>query len=189
MEHLGGRDPVDVLSFPVSFNQPFIPGNVCQHTQLDLGVVGIHKDKSIFRDKDFADHSAKFHTDRDVLKVRLCAADASRCRDRLMELAVNPSVCRNVTCQSVRVGGFELCKLTVLQNMGHDRCLRCQFLQHVGRSRVAGLRFLSIWKLQFFKQNHTELLRRIDIEGLASQIVDRRFQFFDPSGQLLPILL
>ena len=84
MEHLGGRDPVDVLSFPVSFNQPFIPGNVCQHTQLDLGVVGIHKDKSIFRDKDFADHSAKFHTDRDVLKVRLRAADASRCRDRLM---------------------------------------------------------------------------------------------------------
>ncbi len=55
MEHLGGRDP-DVLSFPVSFNQPSSP-EMCQHTQIDLGVVGIHKDKSIFRDKDFADHS------------------------------------------------------------------------------------------------------------------------------------
>ena len=90
---------------------------MCQHTQLNLGIVGIHKDKSILRDKDFADQSAKFHTDRDILKVRFGAADASRCRDRLMKLAVDPSVCCNVACQSVCVGGFELCKLTVLQNM------------------------------------------------------------------------
>ncbi len=73
------RNSVNILSLLICLDQGLIPGHMCQNTKLDLGIVCIKKNAAIFRYKNFTDQSPKFHTYRDILKIRLCAADPAGC--------------------------------------------------------------------------------------------------------------
>ena len=45
--------------------------------------------------KYFSYHLSKFHPDRDILQIRICTAQSSGCRDRLMERCMDFSGCIN----------------------------------------------------------------------------------------------
>ena len=106
VEHLGCCNPVDVLLFLVGFDQMAVPGTMGQHAQLNLGIIRVYEDESVFRDEYLANQSSQFHTDRDILQVRLRTAQSSGGRDRLVELAVDPSVFPDVIGKPVSIGGL-----------------------------------------------------------------------------------
>ena len=65
--------------------------------------------------------------------------------------------------------------------------LRSQLLQHVRRGRISGLRFFAALHPHFVKEDHAELLGRIDVEGLSCLLVNLRLQLSDPYTQLVPV--
>ena len=83
-----------------------VAGDVSQQPQLDLGVVGIQEQESVPLHKDLPDLPSKLHADRNVLEVRLRAGDTARCRDRLVEAAVDPAILFDICSETVCVGGI-----------------------------------------------------------------------------------
>ena len=106
MEHLGSSDPVNIFCMLISCDQVLIPGHMCQHTQLNLRIVRIDKYIPFFWHKNLSDQTTKFHTDRDILQIRLCAADTPCCCNRLIKGTVDSSIRSNAQCQSIRISGF-----------------------------------------------------------------------------------
>ena len=53
---------------------------MCKDAQFNLRVVGIKEYKTILRDKNFAQQPARLHADRDILQIRVGAADTPGCR-------------------------------------------------------------------------------------------------------------
>ena len=82
-------DKVINISKEKGGNHVFIPAQVGQHPQFDLGIVGIHKYASFFRYKNFADQAAKFHSYRNILEIRLRTAQAACCGNRLVKAGIN----------------------------------------------------------------------------------------------------
>ena len=128
---------MDVLRIPVGLDQPFIPGKMCQHTKLDLGIVRVHEDTaSAFGTKTLPDQPASsirtgmFCRFGSVLLIRPCG------RDRLIEGAVDSAVRSDKTCQTIRISGFKLCQCPVFQDGSHDRMLRSQLFQHICRCGI-----------------------------------------------------
>ena len=144
---------MDVLRIPVGLDQPFISGKMCQHTKLDLGIVRVHEDTARLRHKNFPDQPAKFHPNRNILKVRLGTADPACGCDRLIEGAVDSAVRSDKTCQTIRISGFKLCQCPVFQDGSHDRMLRSQLFQHICRCGIAGLRLLAAGSCIFQKES------------------------------------
>ena len=66
---------------------------MCQHTQFDLRIICIHKYITIRWNKYLSDQASQFHTNRNILKIRLCTADPASCRNRLIETTMNPTIC------------------------------------------------------------------------------------------------
>ena len=77
---------------------------MCKDAQFDLRVVGIKEYKTILRDKNLAQQPARLHADRDILQIRVGAADTPGCRDGLMESAVYPPILCNIWHQPIRIG-------------------------------------------------------------------------------------
>ena len=76
--------------------------------------------------------------------------------------------------QRVNVGSFELRELPVFQHLARDFMLGRQAFQHIrgGGNCFAFAVLHRRGQIQFLKQNLSQLLRRIDIERLAGQLVD-----------------
>ena len=187
MEHLGCCKAVDILCLSVCLDQFLIPGHVGQHTKLNLRIIGIQEHISILRHKNLADQSSKFHTYRNILKIRLCAADTSGSCNRLIKSGVDSSVFSDHIAKPIRIGGFQFGKLTVFQNILHNGMVRCQFIQDICCSRIACLGLLSTWKSHFFKKDHSKLLRGIDIKILPCLLPDRFLQLLNTHTQFLTI--
>ena len=128
-----------------------------QHPELDLGIIRIHEYIAFFRDKNLPDQSAKFHPYRNILQVRLRAAEPPGSGHRLMKLPVDPPVRPDKVGKAVRVSGLQLGKLPVFQDLRHQRIIRGQLVQHLRRRRVPGLGLLGVGHFQFLKQDHTQL--------------------------------
>ena len=158
-----------------------------QDTQLNLGIVRVHEHTAFLGNKHFADFPAQGHADRDILKVRLRAADASRSRDSLVEFAVNPSVLTDIGCQAFRIGGIQLCQLAVIQNFLDHRIIRRQLFQHIRCRGITCLCLFSSRKLHPLKENLSQLLGGIDIELMACLLVDFLFQLGDSHLKPVPI--
>ena len=88
--------------------------------------------------------------------------------------------------QRVHVGAFQLRELPVLQNLAGDFVIGRQAFQHIRRGgngfSLAVLH--GCGQIQFFKQDFSELLRRIDVERLAGQFVDLGREPLDDSIEL-----
>ena len=102
---------------------------------------------------------------------------------------MNPPVRSDIIRQSVRVSGFQLRQLAILQNILNDGILRRQLLQHIRRCGVSCLGLLASRKLHFFKENHAQLFRRINIKRLSCLLIDLFFQLCDAYLKLFPILM
>ena len=180
---------MDVLCFPICLDQFLISGHMCKDSQLDLRIIRIQEHESVFRHKNLTDQSSKFHPDRNILKIRFCTADPSGCRNRLIKGRMNPSVCFDHSTQSICIGRFKLGKLAVFQDILDDLMLRRKLLQNVCRCRVTCLCLLASRDLHLFKQDHTQLLRGIDIEFFTCLLPDQLFQFMDTDTQFLTVIL
>ena len=108
---------MDILCFPISLNKILISGHVGQNTQLNLRIVRVNEHAAFPGNKYFSNLPSQFHPDWDILQIRLRTADSSRSCNGLVERGADSSVFLNITCKSVRIGGFQLCQLTVFQNI------------------------------------------------------------------------
>lgn len=73
-----------------------------QHTQFNLRIICIHKYITIRWNKYLSDQASQFHTNRNILKIRLCTADPASCRNRLIE-TTTIKVSRSIKEQNQRL--------------------------------------------------------------------------------------
>ena len=70
-------------------------------------VGGIQENVSVLWDKNFSDLSAKFHTNRNVLQIRLSTAQTSGCRHILIKCCVDSAILFiDIALQSICIGRF-----------------------------------------------------------------------------------
>ena len=111
--------------------------------------------------------------DRDVLQVRVAAAQAAGRRDRLVERRCGPGRCPGCTSvrQRVDVGALQLRQRAPVEDQARQVVGERQLLEHLDRrGRRAGRAGpLQHRQLQLLEQDVAELLRRVDVEVLAGQ--------------------
>ena len=160
-----------------------------QHAQLNLRVIGVHKDAPFGGHKQPSYLPPQLHAHRDILEVRLRAADAACGGDRLVKRPVDPPVLPDKGGQAVCIRGFQLRHLAVIQDLPDHRIIRRQLFQHIRRRGVAGLRLLPARHFHFPEQNFTELLGGIDIKFTARIRVDLLLQPFYLHLEAFPVRL
>ena len=126
-------------------------------------------------DEGAPDLAPELGADRDVLQVRIAAAQASGGGHRLIEAGVDPAGLRiHQLRQRVDVGPFQLLQRPPFENQARQVVHQRQLLEHFDRRRGgAGLDVaLERRQLQLVEQDPRQLLRRIDVERLAGELED-----------------
>ena len=106
VKYLRSCNSMNILFFPVSLDQICVTGTMCQHTKFNLRIIGIHKNVSVLRHKYLPDQPSQFYPDRNILKIRLRAADPSGRCNCLIELAVDSSIFFNIIDQTICIRRF-----------------------------------------------------------------------------------
>ena len=163
---------VDVLAAQEDVAQDLLVGDVGQDPQLDLVVVHAQQDVAGLGDEAGADLAAGLGADRDVLEVRVDAAQAPGRGGRLLERRVQAAVVADPVRERVEVGLGELGQLAEALDLGDDRVLVADRLQHLGVGAEAGLAAALAAELELLEEHRAELLRRADDELLAGQLPD-----------------
>ena len=136
---------VDVLAAAERVDERFLAGHVREHAQLDLRVVGRDQDVARRGDERTPNLAAELGADRDVLQVRIRAAQTARRRDRLVEARVHASRLRMRPCsgQRVDVRALQLVQRAPLEDEPRQFVRERQLLEHFRgrreRPRLAGL--------------------------------------------------
>jgi len=86
--------------------------------------------------------------------------------------------------QRVDIGRFQLRKLAVLEDQADDRVLLAQRLERVRIGRVAGLGPLADRKAQVLEQDFRQLLRSVEVELLACDLLHLRLDRGQLPGEL-----
>ena len=171
-EDVQRRPVVDVLAPFEGVLQVAVAGEVRQHAQLDLRVVGRDQDRPGRGGEGGADLPADGGADGDVLQVRSVAAEAPGRGHRLAERRVQASGVRiDELRQRVGVGPLELRQRPPFQHLARQLVRRRQFLEDFDRRRRR-LRLAGAFRrreLQLLEEDGRELPRRVDVEGLAGQ--------------------
>ena len=189
MKYFRRSQSVNVLCLCICLDQLLISGHMCKNTQLNLRIIRIQKYIPLLRHKYLTDQASQFHSHRNILKIRLCAADPACCSNRLIKCRMYSSVFRDNLEKPVRISGFQFGKLTVLQNIFYNRMIRGQLVQNIRCCGISGFRFLSAFDSHFFKKDHSKLLRGIDVKFFPCLLPDQFLQFRDPHIQLLTVTL
>ena len=171
------RAVVEVGAFPERVDEDRILGEVREHAELDLRVVGRDQDVARIGDEGAADLAAERRADRDVLQVRVAAAQPPGGGDRLVEAGVHAAGLRvHELRQGVDVGALQLHQLAPLENLPRQVVGQRQFLEHFdgGRRRARRAGPLQHRQLQLVEQDFRQLLRRVDVELAAGHLEDRR---------------
>ena len=92
VEHLGGGHPVDIRPVIEAVDHIFVPGDVGEDSELNLGVVGVDQRPALPRHKELAHLRPQFGPDGDVLDVGLGAADPPGAGLGLVEGGVDAAV-------------------------------------------------------------------------------------------------
>ena len=89
--------------------------------------------------------------------------------------------------QGVRIGAFQLRQLPPVQHPGRQvMTVVDQHLQHIGAGAVGpGLALLAAGQAQFVEQHLAQLLRRADVELVASQSVNFFLQVAEPLAEII----
>ena len=166
---------MDVLAGCEGGQQGRLVGQVRQHPQLDLRVVGGHQQVPGLGHERLAHGTAEPAAHRDVLQVGIGRGEPPGGSHRLVEAGVDAAVGGHLPRQGVHVGRLELGLLAVLQDEGGQaEAARRQLLEDV---RVGGRR-LGLGGAAHHRQpaageEHLgQLLRRVDVEGTARFRVD-----------------
>ena len=122
-EDLGGRDGVDVLAAEEGLPHDVVMGDVGQHAQLDLGIVGVEEDTAVARHEAAPDLGTQLLPHGDVLHVGIGGRQAARGRHHLVEGGVDAPVGADDLQKAVDVGGFQLRQLAVFEDQPDDLML------------------------------------------------------------------
>ena len=172
-EDVRGGPGVDVLARFEGLDQGLVAGEVGEHAQLDLGVVGRDQHKALRGDEGLADPPALGRADGDVLEVGVAAREPPRGRDRLVVGGVDPPRLRvHDGGQGVDVGRFELRDAPVGQDLGGQIVRQGERRENLHVGRVALLRLSALRELQLVEEDDLQLLGRVDVEALARETVD-----------------
>ena len=98
---------MDILGFPVGFDQLFVTGHVRQDSQFDLGIVRVDKNAAFPRIETFPDPSAEIFAHGYILKVRVCAGQPAGRSDRLVKGRADTAVLLDTGQESVRISRFQ----------------------------------------------------------------------------------
>ena len=181
------RRAVDILPFRKRGQQALVAGKMRHDAQFNLRVVS-RDNEIIFRsNKRLTDTPPFFVAHRNVLQVRVCRRQTSRCRNRLVIRGVNPARFRaDHQRQLIGIGGFEFCQTTILEDDFRQRIVQRQLFQHLFRGRRRAARgFLQRLNTLFFKQDGLQLLRRREVKLLTRDIIRLLLQFNQAFGYLL----
>jgi hypothetical protein len=126
------RRGVDVGPGHEGLDQAGVLGQVGDHPQLDLVVVGHQKPASRGRHEALPEATPFFAADRDVVQVGLVRAEPSRPGHGLVEGGVDPPVGRHFRQQRLAVGRTQLLDLPVTQERIDDRVLAPKLLEGLG---------------------------------------------------------
>ena len=143
------------------------------------------------RDEGFADAPALGVADRYVLQVGLVAGQPPRDRHRLREVGVHPSgAWVHHARQLVGVGGLELGQGAVVENEARERIVEGQLLEDVFvGGRLSARRLLQHRQLVLLEQHLLDLLGRVEIEGLAGNLLGALLDVQHAMPQLLALLV
>ena len=176
-EHLERRAIVDVFAVAERVDQRLLPGEVRQDAQLDLRVVGRDQHVARLGDERAPDLAADVGPDRNVLQVRIAAAQAPGRGHRLVEAGVHAAgVGIDERRQRVDVGALQLLQAAPLEDQLRQLVRQRQLLEHLERGRLR----LGLGRppdrlgahAEPVEEDLRQLLRRVDVELLAGELVD-----------------
>ena len=150
-------------------------GDVGEHAQLDLAVVG--RDDLVARlgDEGGADLAPRLGADRDVLQVRFRRGQPAGRRRGERVAGVHPAGLRvHVGLERVGVGRFQLRELAPFEQQLRQRVpFRRQILEHVRAGRpLPGRGLAGAGQAHLAEQHVADLLRRAGRELLAGDLLD-----------------
>ena len=157
--------------------------------QLDLAVVGAGDHAPRRRHEGFAHPPPFRRADGDVLQVGVVAGQAPRHRHRLGIVGVHPARARvGQLGQLVGVGALQFGQAAVLQQLGGQRVVFRQLLQHlfVGAAGAGG-GLLHHGHAELVEEDFAQLFGAAQVEGLAGDLVGLGFQLQDALAQLVAL--
>ena len=178
---------MNVLSVSIRMNQTFILRHVGQNSKFNLRIIRIYKYIALLWHKHLSNSPSQLHANRNILQIRLCAADTSRCRNGLVEFSMNSAILPDKTSQTLSISRIQLGQLTVFQNHLNNRIFRSQLFKHIRRRRIPCLCLLSMRKLHPLKKDLSQLFGRVNVKRLPGQLVNLLLQLLDLHLQLLSI--
>ena len=178
VEHLGGGRGVNVGAALEGVDQPGVLGEVGEHPQLDLRVVGGEQSPAFLGDEGATHLATVGGAHRHVLQVRRLARDAPGRGVGLFEGGVDATVGPDQRRQRVGVGAAQLLDFAVAQEIFDDRVVVGHLLERVGVGRRAGLRLLHRDQPELLEQDgaqlrggvHVELLPRVRVDPLYERL-------------------
>ena len=171
---------MDVLAAQESLLHMLVIGDVRQHPQLDLAVVGVQEDTAVPGHKHLANLAAQLPAHGNILKVGLSGGQTPGGSDHVLEGGVDAAIVGNDLQKSLGIGGRELGEHPVFENGLHNGMLLFELFQHLGTGGVAGFGLLGGGQPQLFKEDLPQLLGGIDVEFLTGQGIDRVLRRFNP---------
>ena len=135
-EHLQRRPVVDVFAGAEGLDERLLVGQMGEHPQLDLGVVRRQQYVTRGRDERPSNLASELGANRDVLQVRIGAAQASRGRDRLVERRVDaPGLRVHEQRQRIDVRAFQFVQAAPVEDETRQLVRLGELLEHFHRGR------------------------------------------------------
>ena len=175
-EHLRRGGGVHVGAPVERVDQARVLGQVREHPQLDLRVVGGQDPPAVVGDERPPHLATVGGAHRHVLQVRCLTGDPTGRGVGLLERGVDAAVGGDQGRERVGVGAAELLDLAVAEQVLDDRVLVGHLLQRVGVGRRAGLRLLHRDQPELLEQDRAQLRRGVHVELLAGCRVDALHQ-------------
>ena len=167
-----------ILSLTKSFQETAVSRHMSQQTQFNLGIVCRQQIIKPFPWlKKCTNCLALFCAHRYILQVWIRAGKPASCRHRLVEGAVNTSICFiNQVNYAIQIRGLQLAPHAESQYQLHHWMLETQRLQHLSIGRITCLGLFHWRQSKFFKKHLAQLFRRINFEFSACQSINISLQ-------------